>query len=104
MQNKFSLAFLITLLCFPAKQATSFEIASSEILMKEATSEWWSSPERSMTFLDAGDVNNDGYDDLLIGFNSFPDREKGWVHDSKNIKWTLLSEKMYPNKFGRDGQ
>lgn len=85
MQNKFSLAFLITLLCFPAKQATSFEIASSEILMKEATSEWWSSPERSMTFLDAGDVNNDGYDDLLIGFNSFPDREKGWVHDSKPI-------------------
>ena len=44
-----------------AKEATSFETVSGEILMKEATSEWWSNPERSMTFLDSGDVNNDGY-------------------------------------------
>jgi len=85
MQNKFGLALLITLLCFAAKQATSFEIASGEIFMKEATNEWWSNPERSMTFLDAGDVNDDGYDDLLIGFNSYPDAKKGWVHDSKPI-------------------
>lgn len=77
---------LITIGCLNLQSyALAFETSSPEILLKQATGKWWPYPERSMTFLDVGDVNNDGYDDLLIGMNSFPEADKGWIHKSKPI-------------------
>jgi len=85
MRRKLSCSSVIMLLLLAAAPCYAFDNASSEISMLDATGEWWSHPERSMTFLAVGDTNNDGHDDLLIGMNSFPDANEGWIYNSKPV-------------------
>ena len=85
MRSKFLYSFIIVFILFAAAPSYSFESVSSEITIADATGEWWPYPERSMTFLAIGDANDDGFDDLLIGMNSFPDQNDGWIYNSKPI-------------------